>query len=125
MSKTAIAYWVALVGYFGLLLLLVTWLGWISPPKGLPISIALAFMTIPLLFPLRGLLYGRPYTFAWASFLSLIYFIHGVIEAYSTPEDRYLALLEILLSVAFYTGCVLYARFRGRELQAKQRDTSE
>lgn len=125
MNKTTIAYWVALGGYFGLLLLLVAWLGWISPPVGLPISIALAFMTIPLLFPLRGLLYGRPYTFAWASFLSLIYFIHGVVEAYSTPEDRYLAILEILLSVAFYTGSMLYARFRGRELKAQQQEASE
>lgn len=122
MNKTRIAYWVALGGYFGLLLLLVAWLGWISPPQGLPIAIALAFMTIPLLFPLRGLLHGRPYTFAWASFLSLIYFIHGVVEAYSTPADRILAVLEILLSIAFYIGCVLYARFRGKELKAAEQD---
>jgi uncharacterized membrane protein len=125
MSKTHIAYWLALGGYFGLLGLLVAWLGWLSPPEGLPISIALAFMTIPLLFPLRGLLYGRPYTFAWASFLALIYFIHGVVEAYSTPSDRYLAILEILLSVAFYTGCVLYARYRGRELKGGNTESSE
>jgi len=124
-KKTKIAYWIALGSYLGLLLLLIAWLGWISPPIGLPISIALAFMTIPLLFPLRGMLNGRPYTFAWASFLSLIYFIHGVVEAYSTPQDRYLAILEIILSIAFYTGSMLYARFRGRELKAKSGDTSE
>ncbi len=118
MNRTRIAYWVALGGYFGLLILLTAWLGWISPPRVLPISVALFFMTVPLLFPLRGILYGRPYTFAWASFLSLFYFIHGVVEAYSSPEDRYLALLEIVLSVAFYTGSMLYARFRGRELKA-------
>lgn len=120
MNKTVIAYWAALGGYFGLLILLMAWLGWLSPPEQIPISIALAFMTIPLLFPLRGLLYGRPYTFAWASFLSLIYFIHGVVEAYSSEEDRYLAVLEIILSVVFYTGSMLYARFRGRELKIEQ-----
>lgn len=124
-KKTKIAYWIALGSYLGLLLLLIAWLGWISPPIGLPISIALAFMTIPLLFPLRGMLNGRPYTFAWASFLSLIYFIHGVVEAYSTPQDRYLAILEIILSIAFYTGSMLYARFRGRELKTKSGDASE
>jgi len=118
MNRTHITYWTALGGYFGLLVLLIAWIGWISPPQGLPISIALFFMTVPLLFPLRGLLYGRPYTFAWASFLALFYFIHGVVEAYSTPEDRYLALLEIVFSVAFYTGSMLYARFRGRELKS-------
>ena len=118
MISTRIAYWVALCGYFGLLVLLLAWLGWISPPRTLPVSVALFFMTVPLLFPLRGLLHGRPYTFAWASFLSLIYFIHGVVEAYSSPGDRYLALLEILFSLAFYSGSMLYARFRGRELNA-------
>lgn len=125
MSKTKVFYWVALSGYFGLLILLIAWLGWLSPPIGLPISIALAFMTIPLLFPLRGLLYGRPYTFAWASFLSLFYFIHGIVEAYSTPQDRYLAILEIILSIAFYTGCTLYARYRSRDLKAAQGEASE
>jgi uncharacterized membrane protein len=120
MNRTHITYWTALGGYFGLLVLLIAWIGWISPPQGLPISIALFFMTVPLLFPLRGLLYGRPYTFAWASFLALFYFIHGVVEAYSTPEDRYLALLEIVFSVAFYTGSMLYARFRGRELKSAE-----
>lgn len=119
MNKTRIAYWVALGGYFGLLALLVAWLGWISPPRALPISVALFLMTVPLLFPIRGLLHGRPYTFAWSSFLSLIYFIHGVVEAYSSPEDRYLALLEILLSLAFYSGSMLYARFRGKEIKTE------
>lgn len=124
MNKTRFAYWIALSGYFGLLVLLVAWLGWISPPRALPTSVALFFMTVPLLFPLRGLLHARPYTFAWASFLSLFYFIHGVVEAYSSEEDRYLALLEIIFSLAFYAGSMFYARFRGRELKAEQ-TTSE
>lgn len=125
MGRTRIAYRVALGGYFGLLLLLLAWLGWISPPRALPISVALFLMLVPLLFPLRGLLYGRAYTFAWASFLSLIYFTHGVVEAYSTPEDRWLALAEVVLSITFYTGSMLYARYRGRELKAAQADASE
>lgn len=124
MNKTRYAYWAALAGYFGLLVLLVAWYGWLSPPHALPISVALFIMTVPLLFPLRGLLHARPYTFAWASFLALFYFIHGVVEAYSSEEDRYLALLEIVLSLAFYTGSMLYARFRGRELRERQ-NTSE
>ena len=125
MTRSSVSYQVALSGYFGLMLLLLAWFGWISPPKALPISLALFFMLVPLLFPLRGILYGRPYTFAWASFLSLIYFIHGVVEAYSSEEDRYLALLEIVLSLAFYSGSMLYARFRGRELKAEQGKTNE
>lgn len=123
MNKTRLAYWVAVSGYFGLIALLLAWQGWLSPPKALPISVALFLLLVPLLFPLRGILYGRAYTFAWASFLSMIYFIHGVVEAYSSPEDRWLALAEVVLSVAFYTGSMLYARFRGRELKAKAEKT--
>jgi uncharacterized membrane protein len=122
MNKTRLAYWVAVSGYFGLIALLLAWQGWLSPPKALPISVALFLLLVPLLFPLRGILYGRAYTFAWASFLSMIYFIHGVVEAYSSPEDRWLALAEVVLSVAFYTGSMLYARYRGRELKAEAKE---
>lgn len=117
MDKTRLSYIGAVSGYFGLITLLLAWLGWLSPPQSIPISVAMFLMLVPLLFPLRGILHGRPYTFAWASFLALFYFIHGVVEAYSTPSDRWLALLEVILSIAFYSGSVLYARFRSRELR--------
>ena len=109
---------VALCGYFGLLLLLPLWYGWLSPAQ-LPLAIVLGLLLLPLLFPLRGLLQGRPYTYAWSSFLALFYFIHAVVELYSTPQDRYLALLELLLSIAFYVGAVWYAKLGGRELKRR------
>lgn len=118
MDKLRRARTIALGGYFGLLLLLPLWYTLLSPPQ-LPPWLVLGFLLLPLLFPLRGLLSGRPYTYAWASFLSLIYFIHAVVEFYSTPQDRYLALLELLLSLAFYAGCVSYARLGGRELKKR------
>lgn len=114
----------ALCGYFGLLLLLPLWYAWLSPPQ-LPLGLALGILMLPLLFPLRGLLQGRPYTYAWSSFLALFYFIHAVVELYSTPEDRYLALLELLLSLAFYIGAVMYARLGGRELKKREEEASE
>ncbi len=117
MNKTRLSYISAVSGYFGLITLLLAWLSWLSPPQSIPISVAMFLMLVPLLFPLRGILHGRPYTFAWASFLALFYFIHGVVEAYSTPSDRWLALLEIALSIAFYSGSMFYARFRSRELR--------
>lgn len=118
MSKTRIAYITASGCYFALIALLLSWYGWLSPSETLPTSLVLFFMLVPLLFPLRGILYGRPYTFAWASFLSLFYFTHGVVEAYSSPEDRLFAVFEVLLSIGFYSGSMLYARYRGRELKA-------
>ncbi len=119
MDKIRLSYLTAVSAYFGLILLLMAWLIWLSPPTSVPISVALFLMLVPLLFPLRGILYGRPYTFAWASFLALFYFTHGVVEAYSNPDDRWLALLEVVLSVAFYSGSMFYARFRGRELRGE------
>ena len=116
MDKLRQARILAMAGYFGLLLLLPLWYAVLSPPQ-LPLGIVLGFLLLPLLFPLRGLLQGRPYTYAWASFLSLVYFIHAAVEFYSTPQDRYLALLELLLSLAFYLGCVMYARLGGRMLK--------
>jgi uncharacterized membrane protein len=122
MNKTRLTYRIAVTGYFGLIALILAWQGWISPPRALPISVALFLLLVPLLFPLRGILYGKPYTFAWASFLSMIYFMHGIVEAYSTPEDRWMAILEVILSIAFYTGSMLYARYRGRELKAETKE---
>ena len=127
MDKLRQARILALGGYFGLLLLLPLWYGWLSPPQ-LPLGLVLGMLMLPLLFPLKGLLQGRPYTYAWSAFISLIYFIHAVLELYSTPEDRYLAFLELLLSLAFYLGCVRYAKLGGRHLKeraAEQEGTSE
>ncbi|MDH5784727.1 MAG: DUF2069 domain-containing protein [Chromatiales bacterium] len=115
----------ALCGYFGLWLLLPLWYGWLSPSE-LPVGLVLGVLLTPLLFPLRGILQGRPYTFAWSSFLALFYFIHAVLELYSTPQDRYLALIELLLSIIFYIGAVSYAKLGGQALKQRQeKETTE
>lgn len=112
----------ALIGYFGLFLLVVAWNAWLSPPTHLPIALVLLVLGTPLLFPLRGLLHGRPYTHAWTSYLALAYFTHGVVQAYAVPTERVLGLLEIFFSLLLFTGAIFYARFRTRELRQFQRD---
>ena len=76
MDKLRRARILALCGYFGLLLLLPLWYGWLSPSQ-LPLGLVLGFLLVPLLFPLRGLLQGRPYTYAWATFLALFYVVNS------------------------------------------------
>ena len=88
------------------------------------LGLVLGVLIIPLLFPLHGLMQGRPYTYAWSSFLALFYFIHAVLEIYSTPQDRYLAVLELILSLAFYIGAVSYAKLGGRELKKRSGEES-
>ncbi|MGM0594791.1 MAG: DUF2069 domain-containing protein [Pseudomonadota bacterium] len=120
MRMIRFSYRLATGCYFGLIVLLTSWYGVISPSEVLSIPLVLGILLLPLLFPLHGILKGRPYTFAWASFLSLFYFTHGVVEIYGAPEDRWLAMLEVLLSIGFYVGSVLYARHRGRQLKSQR-----
>jgi len=115
MNSTRFSRYLTLISYIALIGVLLGWYG-IQDPS----PVALIALLIPLVFPLRGLLKGNPYTYAWSSFLILIYFSHGVVEAYANPAVRHLAGFEILCSVAFYSGAVLYARWRGRELKQKQ-----
>ncbi|HHC71899.1 MAG TPA: DUF2069 domain-containing protein [Thiotrichales bacterium] len=106
---------VALCGYFGLWVLIPAWYLALSPPEMIPPAVAAGLLLFPLLFPLPGILRGRPYTFAWNGFLAMIYFGHGVSEAWTVPEDRALALLEIALSQMMLWGGALYARFSNRD----------
>jgi uncharacterized membrane protein len=112
-------YAITLTAYFSLLLLLVLWNGWLSPPERFPRALAIVVLAGPLLFPLRGLLHGRPYTFAWASYLALIYLTFGLVSVVSNPAERLLALGQVVASLVMYVGTVLYARFRSRELKGQ------
>ncbi|MDH3947872.1 MAG: DUF2069 domain-containing protein [Gammaproteobacteria bacterium] len=114
MNPTRFSRHLTLLSYIALVGLILIWHGWIVPSPE-----ALILLLLPLLFPLRGILKGNPYTHAWSSFLILLYFIHGIVEAYANPQVRMWALIEVLFSVTFYTGAVLYARLRGRELKQK------
>jgi uncharacterized membrane protein len=117
MAKSRRAYRVALAAYFGLLLLLWVWHVWLVPPRHWPTALVLAVLLLPLAAPLRGLLHGRPYTFAWTTFLALFYFLHGISEAVGNPPARAYAVLEILLSLTLFVAAMLYARWRSRGLR--------
>lgn len=113
--------YLALSGYFSLLILLVLWHGFIFPATKQP-WLMLAYIIAPLLFPLRGLLQEKPYTYAWTSFVVLIYFIHGVVEAWANDNERVYAIIEIILSVQVYLGAIYYARLQGRALKNEVKD---
>ena len=110
---TTLASWFAL---FGLLLL---WNIILAPSRYFPVALVLVVMVGPLLLPLRGLLNGKPYTHAWASFLIMLYFAHGVQEAWVNPDERLYALLEVFFSVIFFSAAITYAKLRGRQLKQR------
>ncbi len=109
---------VALTAYFGLFFLLVAWHGFISPPSAFPRALLLLIVAGPLLFPLRGLIHGRPYTHAWTSFLALFYFALGVFQLAGEPERPWLPMAEVVLGLLLFLATTLFARLRGRELSA-------
>lgn len=107
-----VSYWrgLALVGYFGLMLTLI---GWILLPEhsdNYPVSALLLFGVMPLLFPLRGLLHGNPYTHAWASYLVLVYFAHGIAEWYASSGNTWFAILEVIFSSVFFVSAMVFIK---------------
>ena len=109
-TKARFLYTLTLFGYFGIMLLLPVWYGWLAPPSVLPAQVPIIALGLPLFAPLRGLLHARRYTVAWSLFLSLLYLTHGVVEAYSEIEARWLALTEVALSLCWLVGGITYLR---------------
>jgi uncharacterized membrane protein len=112
MPGSRFLYALTLFGYFATLVLLTAWYGWLAPARHLPTALVLLLLVTPLLFPLRGLLHGRTYTFAWSCFLALLYFTHGVMEAYSDDVTRPLGLLEVTFSSLWFLGALAYVRIQ-------------
>ncbi len=116
---------IALFGYFSLLIFMPLWLLLLSPSASLSTSTTLILFTLPLLFPLKGLLQGNPYTYAWANFIVLIYFLHSLTTLWVLPSDRLWATLELIFASLMFLGCSYYAKYKGQELGLSIRKTKE
>ncbi|MGI2258393.1 DUF2069 domain-containing protein [Shewanella sp. GXUN23E] len=103
------------LGYIALLLLLTGWFA----GQGLSGEYSLLFSLlwiVPLLLPLKGILKGEPYTFAWGGFILCLYLLHSLTLLYVEPDARLFAVTESVLLLALLTGFSFYARLRGKEL---------
>lgn len=107
-----LSYTALLTGYFGIMLLLPVWYGWLAPPQLISPRLALVLLGLPLFAPLRGLLRARRYTIAWSLFLALLYLTHGCMETYSNAPARWLALSEVALSLCWIAGGIAHLRSR-------------
>lgn len=121
MTKKTIIRSAALTGYFGLIVLLLAWQLWLSPPA-LPVVFVLLVLIGPLLPLLRGMVQGRAKSHFWASVIALFYCVHGIGEAYAIPQERLLATVEILLSVDLYVSGLLYVRLCGGVIPRRNKD---
>ncbi len=112
--KTQYAHYTALIGYFGLFSLLMLWNTVLAPSTHFPIAVVLLVSIPPLLLPLRGLLNANRKSCAWSAYISLIYFIHGIEEAYVNEPERSLACSEIIFSLLLFLGASFYVRFSAK-----------
>lgn len=76
--STRFARLLTLVGFFGLLGWVLLWHLWLSPHPDLNPWLLPVIWTVPLLFPLKGIVQGNPYTHAWGNFVLMPYFLHAL-----------------------------------------------
>jgi len=106
----------ALASYLGLLALMITWQVWCQSDSEFSLGFRLGLWVVPLLFPLPGLLRGKPYTYAWTNFILMWYYLHSLTLFYVAPAERGFALAELVLTTGAFVGCTWYARRQGRAL---------
>ncbi|AOT07909.1 DUF2069 domain-containing protein [Pseudoalteromonas luteoviolacea] len=123
--KTRLFHRLALFGYFGLLILMPVWLFLLSPREGHSAGFIFVVYILPLLLPLKGIVQDKPYTFAWANFIVLIYFIHGFTLLWIAKDEWLWVSLELIFATSMFIGCTYYARHRGQELGLKIRKLKE
>lgn len=103
------------LGYLALVLLLGGWFIGQGTNGEYTLLFSLLWI-VPLLLPIKGILKGNPYTYAWASFILCLYMLHALTLLYVTTDALAFAIIEVLLIGALLVAFPFYARIRGREL---------
>ncbi|WP_162566564.1 DUF2069 domain-containing protein [Variovorax sp. SRS16] len=113
-SSVAATQWVAVGSLVGLIVLGLAWEMWLAPLR--PGGSWLALKVLPLVVPLAGLLKNRMYTYRWVSLMVWLYFIEGVVRAWSDINrvGQVLALIEVVLCLALFAACACHVRLRLR-----------
>lgn len=101
------------IAWAALILLQLLWHASLAPPSNGQIGLALMLTLPPLLLPLLALRRGAKRALLWVGIAGLGYFCHGVVAAWSIPEVRTLALIEIALSVVL-TGILWWVAKSGQ-----------
>lgn len=123
--KTRFFRFLALISYTALLFWVVVWHFFLSINDQYSELFLFLFWVLPLLFPLIGIVKGKPYTHAWANFIVMIYLLHSLTGLYTEDKEWLYAVIELVLATSMFIGCSYYAKFRGRELGLGLKKLSE
>ena len=99
---------ITLFSHIGLLVTIIIWYLFLSPPQYVLSVIFTVGYILILLIPAPGLLKRTPTVYMWSGYLILIYFIHGIIEAWANVNtyEKLLASIEIVFSVVFFISAL-------------------
>lgn len=101
-------------GYFSLITIVLIW----CIERYLSQTYSLLFCIIwlvPLLLPIRGILRGNPYTFAWTGFILCLYLLHSLTLLYLGKTPIFASIYTLVL-ISLLVSCSFYARRKGKEL---------
>jgi len=98
------------VSYIGLLIFQPVWHALLPEPFGSGNWILALAATAPLLLPLKGVLQGLLRSMTWAGYLVMLYLVIGIMEAWSNPDQRLAALIQVMLVVIFIASLMVFSR---------------
>lgn len=112
MSPIKTFYTLTLCGFFTVLAAVLIW-PVCCADKQIPLAIRWLILVTPLLFPIKGLLKGNSYTFAWSHFLALLYFILAVVNLWQGDSPIYGSLL-LIGSLCWFSFALCYIRSKAK-----------
>jgi uncharacterized membrane protein len=121
MKTVSIFRWLSLISFFGLMFSLIGWITLAPHADNYPTSVWLLIGVVPLLFPMRGLLYAKPYTHAWTSFLMLLYFSHSVGEVYSAEQWSFYPVMALIFSSLCFCSTILFVKTEAKLRKGSQK----
>ena len=96
--------------YLALVLLQPLWHLLLPQPVGNCSWLLASIATVPLLLPVRGVWRASLRSITWAGYLSMVYLIIGVMEAWANPPQRAIALSQTVLVCVFVGGALALSR---------------
>ena len=96
--------------YVALLILQPVWHALLPAPLGVSSWWLGLLATIPLVFPLKGILNGNFRSMTWAGYLLMLYLLVGVMEAWSNQPQRIPALLQTVLVASCIFSMLIFSR---------------
>jgi len=100
---------------FALLLVLVIYRGFLLQDDDFNWRPVVAFV-LPLVLFLPSIIGKRARGHAWLAFVSLLYFTQGVMLV-TLPGQGLRGVVEAVVALVLFAGCMGYARFRSRQLR--------